>query len=273
MKILILGDLHCRPIWKDIVAKEVESCDKIVFLGDYTVPKEIKFDDPTDACGFLYEVLNFKDENPDKVVLLRGNHDLCSLGYYWAQCWPQDHPKVIQYWQTEDVKNWFLKNTQWVYQIPNTNIVCSHAGIGEKFEEACISYLARTLHPIYSGTEVINDEVFLKVINDIEPNELFGFSPCKLSDNNGESATQPCTWIRPYTLMQYGVKDIVHVVGHTPVKNICNITEECRKARSRWCIDVPEEIINSYCDIWCCDSLENGEYLIIEDTEFIPSKI
>lgn len=74
MRVLCIGDLHCREIWKDIVAKEGNSCDKIIFLGDYTCPKEVKFDDPTDACGFLYEVLDFKDQNPDKVVLLRGNH-------------------------------------------------------------------------------------------------------------------------------------------------------------------------------------------------------
>lgn len=34
MKYLILGDLHCRSIWKDIVAKEEDSCDKIIFLGE-----------------------------------------------------------------------------------------------------------------------------------------------------------------------------------------------------------------------------------------------
>lgn len=75
-KSLIIGDLHCRPIWKDIVAKEGNTCDKIIFLGDYTCPKEVKFNDPTDACGFLYEVLEYKDKNPDKVVLLRGNHKI-----------------------------------------------------------------------------------------------------------------------------------------------------------------------------------------------------
>ena len=135
MRVLCIGDLHCREIWKDIVAKEGNSCDKIIFLGDYTCPKEVKFNDPTDACGFLYEVLNFKDQYPEKVILLRGNHDCASLGYYWARCWPQDHAKVQEYWQTNDVKSWFLKNTQWIYLIPDTNIVCSHAGISEKFFE------------------------------------------------------------------------------------------------------------------------------------------
>ena len=253
-KYLILGDLHCRSIWKDIVAKEGDSCDKIIFLGDYTCPKEVTFDDPTDACGFLYEVLDYKDKNPDKVILLRGNHDLDSLGYYWARCYPQDHPKVAKYWQTNDVKNWFLKNTQWVYQIPNTNIVCSHAGISEKFIDNVCRYFKRQ-----DGWDFNNN---------IEPSELFGFTPCKMSDYNGESATQPCTWIRPYTLLQYGVKDIIQVVGHTPIEHICNLKKDFKKKVSEYDPDEDLTYIDNYVDVWCCDNLQNGEYLIIENEKF-----
>ena len=266
---LIIGDLHCRPIWKDIVAKEENSCDKIVFLGDYTCPREIQFNDPTDACGFLYEVLDFKDKNPDKVVLLRGNHCLASLGYHWAECYPQDHPKVCHYWQTEDVKNWYLKNTQWIYQIPDTNIVCSHAGCSMRFLDNAYKIMT---NKYYSGMLVPYTWIIAH-LNELEPSELFGFTPCKLSDYSGESATQPCTWIRPYALLHYGVKDIIHVVGHTPIKHICNIKEECKAARDRYHIEENEEAVEDYCDVWCCDNLENGEYLIIEDNEFIPSKL
>lgn len=253
-KSLIIGDLHCRPIWKDIVAKEGNTCDKIIFLGDYTCPKEVKFNDPTDACGFLYEVLDFKDKNPDKVILLRGNHDLASIGYYWAQCWPKDNDKVQAYWQTNDVKNWFLKNTQWVYRIPFTNIVCSHAGIGEYFLNECAK---RTQSEHRCTIEQISE------INRLIPSELFGFTDDNPFDTNGESKCQPCTWIRPYTLLEYGVKDVIHVVGHTPTKHICNIKEEC----------IESENVQNYCDVWCCDNLANGEYLIIEDREFKPCKL
>lgn len=262
MKCLILGDLHCRPVWKEIVAKEGESCDKIIFLGDYTCPKEIKLDDPTDACGFLYDVLDFKDSNPDKVILLRGNHDLDSLGYYWARCWPQDHPKVQAYWQTEDVKNWFLKNTQWVYRIPGTNIICSHAGISTRWKGFQRALDEDRIDSIISDPPI----TIWDRINSYSPSELFGFTPCKLSDNSGESATQPCTWIRPYALMYYGVKNTIHVVGHTPTEHICNFKDEIVKYEST-------ESMEDYPDIWCCDNLANGEYLIIEDGKFIVKSI
>lgn len=34
----------------------------------------------------LEEILTYKGSNPDKVILLRGNHDTQHLGYYWAEC-------------------------------------------------------------------------------------------------------------------------------------------------------------------------------------------
>ena len=263
MKYLILGDLHCRSIWKGIIAKEADSCDKIIFLGDYTCPKEVKFDDPTDACGFLYEVLDYKDQNPDKVILLRGNHDLDSLGYYWARCYPQDHPKVAQYWQTKDVKNWFLKNTQWIYQIPDTNIVCSHAGISDAFLRNVEKYLVSHGSSQYDDGS-IDAEVVIDLINSIEPCELFVFTPCKMSDYCGESATQPCTWIRPWALAYHSVDNIVYVVGHTPVAHINNIHNEAN-IKVGYPKDGP--------DIWVCDCLANKEYLIIEDGKFRVGKM
>lgn len=271
MKILCIGDLHCRETWKNIVAKEGDSCDKIVFLGDYTCPREVKLEDPTDACGFLYEILDYKDKNPDKVVLLRGNHDLASLGYYWAQCWPQDYIKVQEYWQTNDVKNWFLKNTQWVYKIPNTNIVCSHAGCSTTFLHYAYNYLKSAGKQYYSDVLVPYHWV-IDYLNELEPSELFGFTKDNPFDTNGESKTQPCTWIRPHTLLVYGVKDIIHVVGHTPIKYICNIKEEILKNKDQLGITI-EERIEDYCDVWCCDNLANREYLIIEDGEFKVGKV
>lgn len=271
-KYLILADLHCRPIWKDIVAKEGDSCDKIVFLGDYTIPREIILDDPTDACGFLYEVLDFKDKNLDKVVLLRGNHDVASCGYYWARCRPQDDFKVQAYWQTNDVKNWFLKNSQWVYQIPDTNIVCSHAGCSTQFLDNAYKVLKRNGIEYYNGIPVPYTWI-ISHLNDLEPSELFAFTDNNPFDTSGESETQPCTWIRPYTLLHCGVKDIVHVVGHTSIEHICNIKEECIKTRKELGITEGENEVNNYCDIWCCDNLKNREYLIIEDGEFRVSKI
>ena len=251
-KYVIIGDLHGREVWKEIVEKEKDA-DKIIFLGDYTVPRDLSWvdRDPTDMCGFLYEILDFKDKHSDQVVLLRGNHDCTSLGYYWARCYPQDHPKVEAYWQTEDVKNWFLKNTQWIYQIPDTNIICSHAGISDKFLDNVCKYFK-----FKDGWDfnIYDTESLIQHINDIEPCELFGFTDNNPFDTNGTSPTQPCTWIRPNTLIDCTLEDIVQVVGHTPVQ---------------------EHIFNIEGKIWCCDALglEEPEYLVIENGKFRVCKI
>ena len=164
------------------------------------------------------------------------------------------------YWQTDDVKNWFLKNTQWIYRIPFTNIVCSHAGCSTVFLDNAYKYLSKTCNQYYHGIPVPYTWI-IDNLNILEPSELFGFTDDNTFDTNGESKCQPCTWIRPYTLLEYGVKDVIHVVGHTPTKHICNIKEECT------------ENVQNYCDVWCCDNLANGEYLIIEDEEFKPCKL
>ena len=255
MKTLILGDLHGRLIWKDIIEKE--NPDRVIFLGDYTCPKEVHYEDPTDLCSLIYELLDYKDNNKDKVILLRGNHDLAVLGYSWAECFPKDHPKVEVYMRTNDVKNWFLQNTQWIYIIPRTNIVCSHAGIGKLFLDECVK---RCSSEHKSTLKQISE------INSLMPSELFGFTPYSLSDYNGISPTQPCTWIRPQTLFTCSVENITQVIGHTPVTYICNIKDVISKHSS------PEENKN-YPDIWCCDCLDRGQYLIIEDNTFIPKTL
>lgn len=259
MKYTILGDLHCREIWKDILNKELDTSDKVIFLGDYTCPREVNLEDPTDACGFLYEILDLKDRYPDKIVLLRGNHDLDLLGYHWAECNPRDHKLVREYAQSGDVKGWFLENTQWIYTIPDTSIICSHAGISTAWFKNVINHL---------NCDFDDDKTALELINTLEPSELFAFTPCKLSDYYGTSSSQPCTWIRPQTLIEFGLKGFIQVVGHTPISTIQNVRKLAEKELEDYG-EKPRELQ----DVWCCDSLQYGNYLVIEDNKFIPKTI
>ena len=82
MKILAIGDIHGKDIWKSIedipyllnVGTAVEfDFDKYIFLGDYTDA----FDKTGDVIREnLIDIINFKKMYPDKVELLLGNHDL-----------------------------------------------------------------------------------------------------------------------------------------------------------------------------------------------------
>lgn len=254
MKILILGDIHGRLCWLDIIQKEQP--DLTVFLGDYVSTHDGI--SPEQQLSNLEDILNYKEGNPDKVILLRGNHDTQHLGYHWAECSGFDR-KVHCHMSGSEFRERFLSLTQWVYVIPDTNIVCSHAGISEDFLNNVNGYIE------FESGEERNYLDEIKAINGIEPCELFGFTPCKMSDYYGDSATQPCTWIRPSALAYHALKDIVYVVGHTPVNHICNPHNEAFIKHGAYPADGP--------DMWLCDCLGRGEYLVIEDGKFQPKSL
>ena len=241
MKVIVFGDIHGRNIWKQIV--NTEKWDVVIFLGDYFTSRE-GITDNEQIVNFK-EIMEFKSLYPDHVILLRGNHDTEAMGYSWASCFPEFHNTWAR-----DNKDTILDCTQWVYVIDN--IVFSHAGITQKWfdnvKKAC------------PEVQTFDD------INLIEPCELFSFTPCKLSDYYGDSQTQPCTWVRPACLTEYGVPGYTYVVGHTRPKYISNYKELCLRhigAEDWACIDV-----------WTCDNLPL-EYLVIDTDkkEFIPIKI
>ena len=72
MKTIVLGDIHGRTVWKTIMDREQP--DRMIFLGDYVSSHEnIVSDQQID--NFM-EILVAKEQQPQKFVLLRGNHDL-----------------------------------------------------------------------------------------------------------------------------------------------------------------------------------------------------
>ena len=232
VKYLILGDIHGREWWKDIVEREKE-VDKYIFLGDYVsthdyIPGYVQLD-------VLKEILLFKEENPDKVILLRGNHDLQHLGYNWAQCSSFD--KTVYQWMSKtENKNKFLKLTQTIYIDDELKIIFSHAGVSK----------------VWMGMSNIKD---IHDINGVNVDPIFRFTPDNFLDNAGHSETQPPTWIRPTSLIKCMVDGYTQVVGHTPMKKIIN---------ARQYID-PDKYTN---DLWCCDTCLE-QYLIIDNGEFI----
>lgn len=231
MKILILGDIHGRLIWYDIIKHE--SPDITIFLGDYITSHEGIYSEQ--QLANLEDILNYKETNPNKVILLRGNHDVQHLGYSWAECSGYDK-KLHDFMSSSYNKNRFLDNTQWIY-IDNKTIF-SHAGISQVWMDN-------------SRIENVHD------INKLEPSELFGFTPDNYFDVYGTSKTQPPTWIRPQTLCTCNIKGWDQVVGHTPVKNIVNIYKSSKYNQN----------------IWLCDNLYKKQYLVIDNDKFIINNL
>jgi len=244
MKIVAIGDIHGRKGWKDIVTKESDA-DLFIFLGDYVSTHEDISEEQ--QIENLYDILGFAESHPDKVVLLRGNHDMQHLGYSWAECSGRFR-EVEKEMSKPFLKNMYLADTQWVYVVDN--IVFSHAGITKRWFKD-------------SGCKTVEN------INTLEPSELFGFRPCKFSDYYGISETQGPTWIRPQTLFEYALPGYTQVVGHTPVKHIFNMIDAAKRAQEE-CKDDPIEDLKTpkgVDGIWLCDcSLK--QYLVIKDGKF-----
>lgn len=235
MKILVLGDIHGRLCWYDII--RLENPDKTIFLGDYVSTH----DDITDEqqCMNLEDILNHKEDNPDKVILLRGNHDIQHLGYHWAEC-SGYFPKVANWLSESYMKERFLKLTQWIHI--EDDVIFAHAGISKVWWN-------------YLNLGEPTKENLLK-INELEPSPLFGFTPDRMSDYYGDSYTQPCTWIRPMSLAQNHIEGWDQVVGHTRVRKPGNIMPDLEFYRENWNITMKE--------LWCIDALPL-QYMVIED--------
>lgn len=248
MKTLVLGDIHGRTIWKDIIEKE--NPDRVIFLGDYVSTHGLET--AKQQLDNLEGILQYKEEHPNDTILMRGNHDTQHLGYYWAECsgW---NGEVWSKMSQPEFKERFLKLTQWIYIDDELKTIFSHAGVSERWLKDAEKQIIREGGAQYDdGT--IDQEVLLELINSLDPSELFGFRPCYGMDMCGTSPTQPPVWIRPETLCTCNVVGYDQVVGHTPQRKISKMVQATKGKQT----------------IWLCDSLGFGNYLIIEDGEFKP---
>lgn len=74
-KILIVPDVHGRAFWHRAM-ELVDQVDQIVFLGDYLDPYSHEGISFAVAFEEFAQILKFKKDNPNKVTLLVGNHDM-----------------------------------------------------------------------------------------------------------------------------------------------------------------------------------------------------
>lgn len=124
MKILIIPDCHGRDFWRKAIEIKDE-VDIIIFLGDYLDPY-------TDREGITFEealeefkdIIQFKKDNPDKVFLLYGNHDL----FYIKDDMPGCRNSIEH---AEEVKTLFEDNKDLfkLVGIAADKYLFSHAGI------------------------------------------------------------------------------------------------------------------------------------------------
>jgi hypothetical protein len=183
MKLVAIGDIHGRTIWKDIVARE--SFDKIVLIGDN-----------------FNEIIDFKKIHPEKVILLTGNHDYHYLKnvyqtYNGFQAF--DQPQIQPQVQAAYEDNLIQMAYCW------DGILFTHAGVTKEWfrnnfnEDHC---------------EPIAIESLLNGLFKEKPT-AYGLLMGSEYSPTGNSMYQSPIWVRPESLMCYPIPRYKQVIGHT----------------------------------------------------------
>lgn len=240
MKIVNIGDVHGRKAVFDIIDREKDA-DIINLTGDFFSSHEGISED--EQIQVMEGILALKEDFGDKMHIQRGNHDLEAADYHWARCYPNTGYKVKDWFKTHLSE--YLKATEWVFV--KNNLIFSHAGISKTW---------------FNSLKVNSVEE----INNLSPSELFGFTPSLDNpyDSYGDSKTQPCTWIRPQTLMKDILDNRTQIIGHTTFMQIVHIIDDKGNIGK---FDKPLECEGKPVSIWCCDTALE-QYLVIDDNQF-----
>jgi hypothetical protein len=229
MKIIALGDTHGRTIWKSIVAKE--TFNKVVFIGDY-------FDTHEDISAGqqkqnFRDIIQYKEANTDKVVLLFGNHDfhyLSTVSEHYSG-YNRSHAKGI-----EELLSAALDKDYLQMCFIHEQFLFVHAGVTKTW---CRNTLGKD--------HFENGEVLEQTINNLfrtKPGK-FGFTPGRRYDAFGDEVEQSPIWVRPDSLFIDRLDNFTQIVGHTVQENL-----------------IP------FSDVTLIDTLgTSGEYLCIVDGE------
>lgn len=207
MKLIALGDTHGRSKWKDIVEKEKGS-DKIVFIGDYFDAKDGGYSANRQIENFK-EIVEFKRQNLDKVILLLGNHDfhyLTDAGEHYSSFqfgYKDDINKVLQPVVDERLIQMCYKDERYVF---------THAGVTKT----------------WCGNNNITTDNLENDINNLFWDDLtkFRFTMGDNGSYGGNDITQTPIWVRPQSLVKDMVDGIVCIVGHTQVKEVTVLEED-----------------------------------------------
>lgn len=239
MKIVVIGDIHGRNVWKEIV--NYENPDKVIFIGDYFDSFDIPHSDQ--ITNFL-DIIEYKKSSGKEVIMLIGNHDyhyIKDIDENYSGFKAQYKPAIS--FLLEENK----EHLQMAYQMDE--FLFTHAGVSSVF--------LNELKKILFEDEVSVDNIasFLNLAFECKP-LLFGFGRFRNPEFNidpyGDDKEQSCIWIRPRSLMKANYdnlrKEVIQVVGHTQIKEM----------------DIKGKATgNRYFLIDCLET--SGEYLIITD--------
>jgi hypothetical protein len=212
MKLVAIGDIHGRDIWKQIVAKE-QDADEFVFVGDYFDSFTVK---GVDQINNFLDIIEFKKQSKVPVTLLLGNHD-----YHYYPGIDETSTSGYQTLMAPSIKHVVGDNKQHLqaaYQ--SGEFIFSHAGFSSMWlddivEDWDVTNMVDKVNELFKYQPGLIAYRSFKMINETEWYGAQGY---------GDETFQGPIWIRPKSLMKANYdtlrKQIIQVVGHTPQDNI-----------------------------------------------------
>lgn len=198
---LIVPDVHGREFWKEPLGKY--PYEEVIFLGDYLDPYQEEGITPEVALRVFREILDLKKNNPNRITLLFGNHDLM----YISDPFMRD-PCRHDWEHHQEISQLFKENLDSFKLIEKRgNFIFSHAGI-----HPC--WLER--HPEFreDPVESLNSKL-------LEPSTMISLNEFSYYRGGWEYSFGSPVWsdIREWINWENYDKDVCQIFGHTQLKD------------------------------------------------------
>lgn len=233
MKILVIPDVHGRKFWRKAVSDNVDKVDKVIFLGDYLdpYPQEIRdnpgsmecdsFDGAKSLLSMLEDIVSLKKSDPNKYILLLGNHSDSYVQSKFAAASRTDYKNWEKYHKFFS-QNLDLFNFVWV----ENDVIFSHAGINEEWAKIFCIKNKIEFKSILDVAKVLQNTPAKKLQAGYILIQLLG----QISHYRGGNYNSgSCEWADIYehlnikestndNIIGIGPKDVFQVFGHTQLQ-------------------------------------------------------
>ena len=267
MKYLVIADAHGRKFWRQAIANNIDKVDKIIFLGDYLdpYPNEIEenpelmecnnFYDSQNLLKMLEDIISLKKNEPDKYILLTGNH---TDSYIWSKF---SAASRTDYRNWEKYHKFFSENLEYFNLVwIENNVIFSHAGISEGWAEEFLYHYMK----YDEGAELEKDSLVFETARVLKDTPLknFNIHYIKAISNisyyrGGDASYGSCEWadLREHIdhhlttvkekIVPLGEDGIYQVFGHTQLqKELITDKWACLDCRKGFIIDTNTFSIN-----------------------------
>lgn len=255
MNVMIIPDLHGRKFWRKTIADNIGNVDKVIFLGDYLDPYKNEIDenpelmecegfkDSKNLLNMLNDIISLKKNEPDKYVLLTGNH---TDSYIWSKFTSASRTDYDHWEQYHKIfsENLNLFNLVFI----ENNVIFSHAGLVEGWAKRIwkkFKYPENQYKSVMDTALALND-ILLK---DFIKNDVVGYLGEISRYREGYYLYGSCEWADLLehidtknstrdNIIPKGENEIYQVFGHTQLKEpLINNKWACLDCRKGFIID------------------------------------